>query len=145
MASFAKVTLIGNVGSDPEVRNVGDSKVASFPIAVNERTGSGNNRKDETTWYRCNAWGRQAEIAEQYIKKGNPLFVEGKLSVRKYQTQDGREGTSVEVRITDFQLLGGRGDVNEGDSGYPNQGGNLSAPSQEFSKSSSSQEDDLPF
>ncbi len=126
MASYARVTLIGNVGRDPELKDFGQNKVAEFSLAVSGKT-TGKNAGEWTNWYRVSCWGKQAEIAMQYVKKGTPIFVEGRLQLREYTKADGTPGFSLEVGNAEFQLLGSReGGEGGGDSGnyQSRQGGN---------------------
>jgi single-strand DNA-binding protein len=150
MASYNKITLIGNVGRDPEVRNVGgDKKVADFSIAVNDAfTDKSGQRQEKTEWFRVSFWNQRADVIEKYVKKGTQIFVEGKLSVRSYTDKDGKERYSLDVLGSDFTLLGGR---NEGDNagGYnSNQNSGSYSTSQsprDIPSSLQSGDDDLPF
>lgn len=102
MASFAKVTLVGYLGRDPEIRYTADgTPVTSFSVATTEK------RKGEsvTTWFKINAWQKLAEITNQYLSKGSQVYVEGRLSQSEYTAQDGTTRTSLEVRATDVQFL----------------------------------------
>lgn len=94
-----KVILIGNLGSDPEIRNLdGGDKVAKFSIATNEnyQDKSGSWQKD-TQWHNVVAWTGLAERAEKYLKKGNMVYIEGKLTTRKWQDKDGNDRYTTEV------------------------------------------------
>ena len=91
------LTAYGNLGRDPDLKQVGDTQVASFDIGV--RTG-----KDETTWIGCSIWGKRAEVAMQYLKKGSKITVNGSGRVRIYQKKDGTEGKALDVRVNDFTL-----------------------------------------
>ncbi len=99
MASLNKITLIGNVGSDPEMRYTPNGKaVTSFRMATNYRyVGSDGERKEETEWFRVSAWGRQAESCNQFLSKGKRVYVEGRLRSRSWEGQDGQMRTSLEV------------------------------------------------
>ena len=99
MASLNKIILIGNVGSDPEMRYTPNGKaVTSFRMATNRRytTSSGENR-EETEWFRVNVWGRQAESCNQFLSKGKRVYVEGRLRSQNWEGQDGQMRTSLEV------------------------------------------------
>jgi single-strand DNA-binding protein len=107
MASFNKITLVGNVGRDPELKQTATSKVVDFSIAINEP--ARGQQPERTEWYRVSFWDRRAETIAQYVRKGTQIMVEGRLSVRTYtdpNTQ--RERYSLEVTGTDFVLLGSR-------------------------------------
>ncbi|MCS6805530.1 MAG: single-stranded DNA-binding protein [Acidobacteriota bacterium] len=105
--SFNKIFLIGNLGRDPELRYTPQgTAVCNFSVAVNERwQDSGGNQQERTTWFRVTVWGKRAEIANQYLKKGSQVFVEGRLSVREYNDKSGAVRTSLDVNASDFQLL----------------------------------------
>ncbi len=109
-SSLNKVTLIGNVGKDPEIRFMPDgSKVASFSLATSEvwKDKTTGERKDKTEWHRIVAFNdRVAELAEKYIKKGSKLYIEGQLQTRKWTDSTGVERTTTEIVISKF-----RGDV----------------------------------
>jgi single-strand DNA-binding protein len=107
-----KMQIIGNLGRDPEMRfTPGGSPVTQFSVAVNRRRkGSDGQVAEETDWFRVVCWDRLAEIADQYLKKGMPVYVEGRLQVRKFTGNDGQERTSVEIVASDLILLSGRED-----------------------------------
>lgn len=91
--------LIGNVGSDPEMRYTPNGKaVTSFRMATNYRyMGSDGERKEETEWFRVSVWGKQAESCNQFLSKGRRVYVEGRLHSRSWEGQDGQMRTSLEV------------------------------------------------
>ena len=91
------ITAYGNLGKDPELRNVGQNQVASFSLAV--RTG-----KDETTWMNCAVWGKRAQTAAEYLRKGAKITIAGQGKLNSYTTQDGTEKQSLNVNVTDFTL-----------------------------------------
>jgi len=99
MASLNKVMLIGNVGSDPEMRYTPNGKaVTSFRMATNYRyAGSDGERREETEWFRVSVWGKQAESCNQFLSKGKRVYVEGRLRSRSWEGQDGQMRTSLEV------------------------------------------------
>lgn len=106
MASYNRITLVGNVGRDPELRMVGNSKVVDFSLAINEP--ARGQSPEKTEWYRVSFWDRKAETIVQFVKKGTQIMVEGRLSVRTYLDNSQRERYSLEVSGTDFVLLGSR-------------------------------------
>ena len=117
MASYNKITLVGNVGRDPELRQTPNSKVVDFSIAINEP--ARGNQPEKTEWYRVSFWDRRAETIAQYVRKGTQIMVEGRLSVRTYMDPNTqRERYSLEVQGTDFVLLGSRQGGEEGGGGY---------------------------
>ena len=99
MASLNKITLIGNVGSDPEMRYTPNGKaVTSFRMATNYRySGPDGERREETEWFRVSVWGKQAESCNQFLSKGRRVYVEGRLRSRNWEGQDGQMRTSLEV------------------------------------------------
>ena len=110
--SFNKITLVGNLGRDPELRYTPQgTPVCSFTLATNERRKdrAGENQ-DVTTWFRVTLWGRQAETASQYLSKGRPVYIEGRLRVEEWTDKDGKQRHTLEVHATDMQFIGGRGD-----------------------------------
>lgn len=104
-----KVILMGNVGQDPELRSMpnGD-QVANLTIATSEVWNDKNTgeKKEQTEWHRVTFWRKPAEIIGQYVKKGDKLYVEGKLQTRKWTDQQGVERYTTEVVAEDFQLMG---------------------------------------
>lgn len=110
MASFAKITLIAYLGKDPESRFLPDgTQVCSFSAAVSEKA----KGEERTTWFRVNVWGKQADPCQQYLSKGSQVYVEGRLSLQEYTDRDGGKRSSLEVRASDVQFLGSRGDSQE--------------------------------
>jgi single-strand DNA-binding protein len=110
MASVNKVILVGNLGRDPEVRYApsGDA-IANFRLATTDRykDKTSGEMKEVTEWHNCSAFGRQAEIVGEYLKKGSSIYLEGKLRTRSYE-KDGVTKYVTEIRIDNFQMLGGR-------------------------------------
>jgi single-strand DNA-binding protein len=111
MGSVNKVILIGNLGKDPETRYLpnGDA-VANFNIATTETFKDKSGAKQEhTEWHRISFFGRQAEIAGEYLKKGSPVYVEGRIRTRKWQDKEGQDRYTTEIVGDRMQLLGSRG------------------------------------
>ncbi len=110
--SVNKVILVGRLGRDPETRfTSGGQAVANFSIATDEtyKDKSGERQK-RTEWHKIVVWGKQAEIAQQYLKKGSLVFIEGRIQSREWQDKEGQKRTSFEIVATNFRMLGGRGD-----------------------------------
>jgi single-strand DNA-binding protein len=115
---FHKVTLVGNLGRDPEMRYTPSGQaVTNLSVATSRRyTDSSGEMRDETVWFRVSVWGKQAEACHQYLKKGRQVFVEGRLvadengNPRIWNRQDGSPGTSFELNAQTVQFLGTRGD-----------------------------------
>ena len=112
MASLNKVMLIGNLGKDPEVRYTpSGSAVASFSVATSEKFKNRNGEMEERTeWHNVVLWGRQAEVAGEYLSKGKTVYIEGRLQTRKWQDKDGRDRWTTEVVGDRMQMLGGKGE-----------------------------------
>ena len=102
-----KVQLIGNLGNDPEVINLeGGSKLAKFSMATNESYKNAKGEKvTDTQWHNIVAWGKTAEIVENYLKKGNEVAVEGKLINRSYETKDGDKRYITEIKCSELLML----------------------------------------
>jgi single-strand DNA-binding protein len=107
MASFNKITIVGYLGRDPEIRyTTQGTAVCDFSLATTERRKDKSGEAQEhTTWFRVSLFGRQAEIAHQYLTKGRQVYVEGSLSQREWTDKDGATRTSLEVRGSDIQFL----------------------------------------
>jgi single-strand DNA-binding protein len=107
--SFNKVILVGNLGRDPELRYTPQgTPVCNFTIATNERRKDKTGEmQDQTTWFRVTLWGRQAETASQYLTKGRPVYIEGRLRVEEWTDRDGKPRHTLEVNATDMQFIGG--------------------------------------
>ena len=112
MASFNKIIIVGYLGRDPELRYTTDgTPVCDFSVATTERKKDKSGEfQDTTTWFRITAWRKLAEIAEQYLRKGKQVYIEGRLSQREYHDRDGNTRTSLEVQASDLQFIGSRGD-----------------------------------
>src|SRR5215207_4555320 len=111
MASVNKVILIGNLGADPETRYLpsGDA-VTNLRIATTDTWKDKSGEKQEhTEWHRISFFGKLAEIAGEYLKKGSPVYIEGRIRTRKWQDKEGQERFSTEIVADRMQLLGGRG------------------------------------
>jgi single-strand DNA-binding protein len=162
-----KVTLIGNLGSDPEVRSTsGGNRVAQFSLATSRQwTGASGEKQEKTEWHRCVVWNTKgsqlADIVERYVKKGDKLYVEGRIEYRQWQDKDGQTRYSTEINVRELIMLGGpRGGGADGayDEGSGNRGrqpapqraasGGATAASQDFEDfpgALEDEDDDLPF
>lgn len=135
-----KVILVGNLGRDPEVRSTpSGQKVANFTLATNRKWNDRDgNRQEQTEWHRIVCWGRQAEIAGQYLTKGKQIYVEGRLQTRSWDDQQsGEKRYMTEIICENFQMLGRRDDPGMGPS-YQNDSASESADAD-------GPEDDIPF
>jgi single-strand DNA-binding protein len=156
--SVNKVMLVGRLGRDPETRFTGGGQaVANFSVATDETFKDRNGeRQKRTEWHKIVVWGKQAEIAQQYLKKGSLVFIEGRIQSREWQDKEGQKRTSFEIVANNFRMLGGRSDgaaaAGAGaEGGGAQRGGHdldHSAPSDDFASGSSGPEisdEDIPF
>ena len=121
MSSLNQCNFIGRLGKDPEVRSTpAGAKVCNITLAVSEKY----NGEDKTEWVNVVLWKRQAEIAEQYLRKGSLIYLSGKMSTSSYGDKDGNKRYKTEIIGFSFQMLGSKGD-NQGQ-----QGGQQQAPAQ---------------
>jgi single-strand DNA-binding protein len=139
MASLNRVLLIGNLGRDPELRYTPSGKaVANFSIATTDRWKSKEGENQERTeWHNIVLWGRQAEIAKDYLRKGKQIYLEGRLQTRNYEDKDGNKRWVTEI-IGDRFLMLGRKDDTGADFPAPSRGADVPA-------ATGSDDDDLPF
>lgn len=111
MASVNKVIIIGNLGRDPDTRYTaeGGTAITTITVATSRRYKDSNGQpQEETEWHRVVFFGRQAEIAAEYLRKGRPVYVEGRLRTRKWQGPDGQDRYSTEIIAETMQMLGTR-------------------------------------
>jgi single-strand DNA-binding protein len=144
VASVNKVILVGNLGRDPEVRYMpsGDAMVnLSIATAENWKDKNGD-RQEKTEWHRVVMFGRLAEIAGEYLKKGSQAYIEGRLQTRKWTDKEGQEKYTTEIVADRMQMLGGRSGSSGGSGGGGNSGDNSA---ESFSGGIDDLEDDIPF
>lgn len=151
MASVNKVILVGNLGKDPEVRySQGGDAMCNFSLATTEswKDKASGERKELTEWHRVSFFGKLAEIAGQYLKKGSQVYIEGSLRTRKWTDKEGNERYTTEVRGDELKMLGARpqGQGDSGASDYPSQLDSQGAPPAHKHKPSFDDlGDDIPF
>ena len=152
MAGVNKVILIGNLGSDPEIRHLSSgSVVANYNIATSESYNKKNGeRVTQKEFHRIELWDGLAKIAEQYLKKGQTVYIEGKLRTENWQDSDGNNRTTTRIRGLNMTMLGGRPEQNVSDepvsttqTGTPPQASQVSQP--QSVSSGNDESDDLPF
>lgn len=158
--SLNKVTLIGNLGNDPEVRSTtGGSRVATFSLATSRSWNDAQGSKQEKTeWHRCVAWNqgnsKLADVVEKYVKKGDKLYVEGRIEYRQWQDKEGQTRYSTEINVRELIMLGGgRGGDFEGEGGARRSAApaaRAKAPAggddfEDFPNALADGDDDLPF
>ena len=138
MASVNKVILIGNLGRDPEIRYTQSGEpIANFSIATNEVWNDRSGQKQERTeWHRVVLFGKVAEIAAQFLKKGSLVYLQGRLQTRKWQGDDGQDRYTTEIVADHMKMLGGKGE-REGQPGTAAASART-FPAQPF-------DDDIPF
>ena len=150
--SVNKVILVGRLGRDPETRYTGAGQpVSNFSLATDEtyKDRSGQRQK-RTEWHKIVVWGKQAEIAQQYLKKGAQIFLEGRIQSREWTDKEGQKHTSFEIVATNFRMLGSRADSMGAARGAAAGGGDYDAepqapaPSEEH-PSPEVTDEDIPF
>ena len=142
-----KVIIVGNLGQDPDTRYMpSGGAVTNFTVATNEswKDKQTGEQKERTEWHRVAMFGRLAEIAAEYLRKGSQVYVEGKLRTRKWQDRDGNDRYTTEIIADEMQMLGGRGGSGGGS------GGGSAAMNQDPGPASSPPasddfDDDIPF
>ena len=141
---FHTIIIVGNLGKDPEMRYTPSGQaVTSFSVATSRKyTSSNGEQVNETIWFRVSAWGKQAEVCNQYLKKGSKVLVEGRLTPDKntggpkvYSRQDGTSGANFDVTATTIRFLSSRGESDSGTASATAAGDMAVAPA----------EDDIPF
>lgn len=149
--SFNKITIIGNLGRDPELRYTPQgTAVCDFSVAVNDRKrDKAGEWQDVTTWFKITFWGKQAENASKYLTKGRQAYIEGRLQVEEWTDRDGNSRYTLAVQGSDIQFLGdGRGETGEHPAGAENSysTSTASGSNEEFSgQASTATDDDIPF
>jgi single-strand DNA-binding protein len=138
--SFNKITLVGNLGKDPDFRYTPQgTPVCTMSLATNERRKDKSGEfQDVTTWFRVTLWGKQAETAQKFLTKGSPIYIEGRLRIEEWTDRDGKNRFTLEVQATDMQFLG-RGEGSGGGSAPP------PPPSAPDNAGGSNEDDEIPF
>lgn len=142
MASLNRVTLIGNLGADPETKYMpsGDA-VTNLRIATSDRwkDKTSGEMKEATEWHRVSMFGKLAEIASKYLRKGSTVYIEGKIQTRKWQDSSGQDKYSTEIRADQMQMLGGKPAGGDG--------GERAAPARQnhTPAGGDAEDDDIPF
>jgi single-strand DNA-binding protein len=158
--SLNKAILIGNLGSDPEIRTTGGgTKVAEFSLATGRRwTDKSGQQQEKTEWHRIIAWSALADVAERFLKKGEKVYIEGEIQYRSWEDKDGNTRYTTEINARELMMLGGR----EGGSAPSDRGASQPARSRQpasagkqetkkeptyddFSTDFPGEDDDLPF
>jgi single-strand DNA-binding protein len=145
--SVNKAILVGRLGRDPETRYTsGGQAVCNFSMATDETyKDRAGERQKRTEWHKIVVWGKQAEIAQKYLKKGSLLYLEGRIQTRQWDDKEGQKRTTVEIVANTFRMLGGRGD---GGGAAPAEHGDAdagAAPAPEESHGGEVSDEDIPF
>ena len=144
-----KVILIGNLGNDPDIRyTASGAAVANIGLATAEswRDKESGEQQERTEWHRIVFFGRLAEIAGEYLRKGSQIYVEGRLQTRKWQDKEGNDKYTTEIVGNEMQMLGGRGgSANYSDSAPASKPAGKPAPQPATSGASDDFDDDIPF
>lgn len=158
--SLNKVTLIGNLGSDPEVRSAtGGNRVANFSLATSRTwNDASGNKQEKTEWHRCVVWNSKsstlADVVERYVKKGDKLYVEGRIEYKQWQDKDGQTKYSTEINVRELIMLGsprsGDGSMSRAPAGAKAKAGAAAGTGggddfEEFPGALQDEDDDLPF
>jgi len=148
MASVNKVILVGNLGADPETRYQpsGDA-ITNIRVATTDRwkDKASGEMKEATEWHRVAFFGRLAEIAGEYLKKGSQVYIEGRIRTRKYQDKDGNERYSTEIIADRMQMLGARAGAGEARNEPPAEPKGAGAAAKKPAGKFDDMEDDIPF
>lgn len=149
--SLNKAQIIGNLGADPEIRSTANgTRVATLSVATSRTwTDRSGERQEKTEWHRVVCWDKLAEIVERYLKRGDRVYIEGRIEYRQWEGQDGQTRYTTEIRAREMIMLGGGGDGGGGRtgqrSGYANVPSSSDDDFSDFSSDSLAGEDDLPF
>lgn len=164
--SLNKVTLIGNLGQDPEVRSIANGgRVANFSIATSRQwSGQGGDKQEKTEWHRIVAWNNSkgagtglADVVEKYVKKGDKVYIEGRIEYRSWQDKDGQTRYTTEIIANEMILLGGKGGAGGEAGGFGAQRATAGASAakkegketkegfEDFPEALDNEDDDLPF
>lgn len=149
--SLNKAMIIGNLGADPEIRSTSSgTQVATLSVATSRRwTSQSGEEQERTEWHRVVCWDKLAEIVERYLKRGDRVYIEGRIEYRQWEGQDGQTRYTTEIRAREMIMLGGGGDGGGGRtgqrSGYANVPSSSDDDFSDFSSDSLAGEDDLPF
>lgn len=140
MSSLNKAQVIGRLGQDPEVRFTNsDTCVANLSIATSEKYKDKQGEWVENTeWHRVVAWGRLAEICQEYLKKGSQVYIEGPIQTKKWEDKEGRERYTTEIKALTMTMLDSKGDSGGGQGGAPVGSDDIDMDDDEI-------DDDLPF
>lgn len=144
--SVNKVILIGRLGKDPDVKyTAGGTAVANFSLATSETFKKEGEKQEKTEWHKIVIFGKLAEIAGEYLKKGSQIYLEGKLQTRSWGDKDGVERYTTEIVLSEMTMLGGRSDNSGPDANPKKQAEKKKPASNEPDGAPPYDDDDLPF
>lgn len=145
--SLNKAMIIGNLGTDPEVRSTSDgTRVATLSVATSRRwTGRDGQPQERTEWHRVVCWDRLGEICERYLNKGDRVYIEGRIEYRQWEGQDGQTRYTTEIRAREMIMLGGSGDGARRSTARSGYDSRQEDDFSDFSSDALAGEDDLPF
>lgn len=150
--SLNKAQIIGNLGADPEIRSTtSGTRVATLSVATSRSwTDRSGQRQEKTEWHRVVCWDKLAEICERYLKRGDRVYIEGRIEYRQWEGQDGQTKYTTEIRAREMIMLGGSGDGGGSSRSRGEDDSYASVPGSDqdfsdFSDDSLAGEDDLPF
>jgi single-strand DNA-binding protein len=147
--SVNKVILVGRLGRDPETRFTPNGQaVCNFSLATDESyKDRAGERQKRTEWHRIVLWGKLAELAQQYLKKGSLIYLEGRIQSRQWDDREGQKRTSFEIVANTMKFLGARGEAAAaaGAGASPDADAHVSAPAEEVSPSPEISDEDIPF
>lgn len=146
MSSLNKAMIIGRLGQDPEVRYTqSNTAVATLNIATNERFKDRNGEfQERTEWHRVVAWGRTAEICQEYLKKGSQVYIEGPIQTREWEDKDGQKRYTTEIKALTLTMLDSKGGNSDGGTNQSS-GKKQTANTVDLDDSFDDMDDDLPF
>lgn len=147
MSSLNKAMVIGRLGADPEVRYTqSNTAVATLSVATTERYKDRNGEQQENTeWHRIVAWGRLAEICQEYLKKGSLAYFEGPIQTRQWEDKDGQKRYTTEIKALNMQMLDSRGDTGSSEAPASQNNSKPMGSSVNLDDSFDDMDDDLPF
>jgi|SRR6185436_12335328 len=116
MSSFNKIIIIGHLGRDPELKFTPQgTAICKFSVATTERRKNNGENEEVATWFRVTCWGRLAEVSSEYLSKGKPVYLEGRVRLEEFTDRDGNKRSSLEVTATELQFIGAKTERGEGD------------------------------
>ena len=147
MSSLNKAMIIGNLGQDPDVRYTqSNTAVANLSIATSERYKDKSGEwKEKTEWHRVVAWGRKAEICQEYLSKGSKVYIEGPIETRKWEDKDGQTRYTTEIKALTLTMLDRKGDSGGGAPAGNNSGSKPVSSNVDLGNNLDDIDDDLPF